>query len=328
MKNKETNIKISVVVPTFNEERSISKLIDALLSQSFLPDEIIICDKHSTDNTIKIVSSYFAKHNNIKIINRIGLCRGAGRNEGIQHSKNEYIALIDAGIIPDKDWLYNFEKNLNTEINYDIIFGSVYFIPNNIFEESYASTFFDKAKKRDYIIPSVASMFMKRSAWKYLGGFPESIDGSYVVEDLRFINLINDSNLSKVFEPKAKVKWIIDLSLKEIFKRFFDNSYGGLKAGFFKTWHLGLVRNLFVISFLIYFAITISNIFYIILIILIPTKSFFYLRFTEWFKKNTIIKKINYLLFTSFIFILIDLSSLLALIKWIFSGFPKIKDKK
>ena len=48
-------IKISVIVPTFNEEKNISKLIKALLSQSFLPDEIIISDGSSTDNTLKII---------------------------------------------------------------------------------------------------------------------------------------------------------------------------------------------------------------------------------------------------------------------------------
>ena len=52
-------IKISVIVPTFNEEKNISKLIKALLSQSFLPDEIIISDGYSTDNTLKIIHSLF-----------------------------------------------------------------------------------------------------------------------------------------------------------------------------------------------------------------------------------------------------------------------------
>ena len=48
-------INISVIIPTYNEEKNISKLIKALLSQSFLPDEIIISDGHSKDNTLKIV---------------------------------------------------------------------------------------------------------------------------------------------------------------------------------------------------------------------------------------------------------------------------------
>ena len=48
-------INISVIIPTYNEEKNISTLINALLSQSFLPDEIIISDGHSKDNTLKIV---------------------------------------------------------------------------------------------------------------------------------------------------------------------------------------------------------------------------------------------------------------------------------
>ena len=319
------SIKISVIVPTYNEEKSIANLIEALLSQSFPPSEIIINDNHSKDNTVSIISSYIDSNKNIRLLSRQGVCRGAGRNEGANHSKYEYVAFIDAGIIPDKDWLLNFVKHYNKK-SHDIIFGSVYFITNNIFEESYASTFFDKSIKKNYIMPSVASMFINKIVWKDIGGFPESIDGSYAVEDLRFIDLIKKSRYDILYEPMARVNWIINLDLKTIFKRFLNNSLGGLKAGFYETWHKGLLRNISIFFLLFIFAIIFSSSLFFLIVALLLLKSFFYLRFTYWFLKSSFIKKFIYLICTSIIFTIIDFASLIGFVKWIFSGLPRLKD--
>ena len=118
-------INISVIIPTYNEEKNISTLINALLSQSFLPDEIIISDGYSTDNTLKIVHDLFKDNDLIKVINRKGKCRGSGRNEGIMSAKNNFLALIDSGTIPEKDWLLNFAKHLKQENKFDLIFSSI-----------------------------------------------------------------------------------------------------------------------------------------------------------------------------------------------------------
>ena len=180
-------INISVIIPTYNEEKNISKLIKALLSQSFLPDEIIISDGGSTDNTLKIIHDLFKDNDLIKVINRKGKCRGSGRNEGIMSAKNNFLALIDSGTIPEKDWLFNFAKHLKQENKFDLIFGAVFFKTTNIFDQSYASIFIDKNKNyNNYLMPSVASIFIKRSIWKKIGGFLESNDGTYNAEDISF----------------------------------------------------------------------------------------------------------------------------------------------
>ena len=61
-------IKISVVVPTLNEETNIAKLLDRLLDQTMKPDEIIISDGGSIDKTIFIINKYIKKNNIIKIV--------------------------------------------------------------------------------------------------------------------------------------------------------------------------------------------------------------------------------------------------------------------
>ena len=136
--------KFSVVVPTYNEEKNIYKLIEALLNQKLLPDEIIISDGGSVDKTLDIVLNFIKKNDKIKILNRNGKCRGSGRNEGINYSKNNLIALIDSGTIPHKNWLYNFAVKLNQNSDFDVIFGSVHYYSLNFFDRSFEATFINR----------------------------------------------------------------------------------------------------------------------------------------------------------------------------------------
>ena len=51
-------MKVSVVIPVYNEKKRIKKCLDSLLSQSEKPDEIIVVDNNSTDSTVSIVRKY------------------------------------------------------------------------------------------------------------------------------------------------------------------------------------------------------------------------------------------------------------------------------
>ena len=96
------NYKVSVIIPTFNEEKSIKNLLESLINQTEKVDEIIISDNHSTDSTKKIIESFSIKNHNIRILDRNGKCRGSGRNQAINNSKNDLIALTNW-----LDWSFN-----------------------------------------------------------------------------------------------------------------------------------------------------------------------------------------------------------------------------
>lgn len=61
-------MRIAVIIPTFNEERFISKTLDSLLSQSFSISQIIIVNDNSTDGTLEIAQEYQKNHNNIQVV--------------------------------------------------------------------------------------------------------------------------------------------------------------------------------------------------------------------------------------------------------------------
>lgn len=93
-------MKISVVIPTYNGERTLKRAIDSIISQQCeeVIFEILICDDLSTDNTLKIAKQYGC----------IILCNerhsggpNAGRNWGIRKATGDLIAFLDQ----DDEWL-------------------------------------------------------------------------------------------------------------------------------------------------------------------------------------------------------------------------------
>lgn len=99
-------MKLSVVIPVYNEEKHIKSCVQSLLNGKRVPDEILIVDGGSTDNTIKILKSF----PQIKILKNKKKNAAAGRNLGIAHATGEVIAFIDGDCYADRLWLSSIEN--------------------------------------------------------------------------------------------------------------------------------------------------------------------------------------------------------------------------
>ena len=84
------DIKISVVIPAYNEEKGIRKVIDGLKNLPIV-DEIIVVNDGSTDSTKKVSAESGAK----VISHEKNSGYGASLKTGIINSKNNIVALID-----------------------------------------------------------------------------------------------------------------------------------------------------------------------------------------------------------------------------------------
>lgn len=86
---------ISVVIPAYNVEKYIIDTIESLLSQTVLPDEIIIINDGSQDKTLSLVLPYV---NNpiIKLFDTPNRGQGEARNRGLIESSSEYIYFFDS----------------------------------------------------------------------------------------------------------------------------------------------------------------------------------------------------------------------------------------
>jgi cellulose synthase/poly-beta-1,6-N-acetylglucosamine synthase-like glycosyltransferase/peptidoglycan/xylan/chitin deacetylase (PgdA/CDA1 family)/spore germination protein YaaH len=105
-KNKVTEINspfASVIIPTYNEEKVISKTILAALNNDYENLEIIVVDDGSKDSTAAIVRESFKDISRVRLICKTNGGKASALNEGILNAKGEIIVAIDADTIIGKN---------------------------------------------------------------------------------------------------------------------------------------------------------------------------------------------------------------------------------
>ena len=91
-------VELSIIIPTYNEEKYLGKLLDSILIQDYKDYEIIISDNNSKDDTLKIAKKYNC--------NIIGGGRPAkARDNGAKISQGKYLLFIDADTILSENCL-------------------------------------------------------------------------------------------------------------------------------------------------------------------------------------------------------------------------------
>ena len=96
---------VSVVIPAYNASSTLAETLQSVLAQTAQPEEILIIDDQSQDDTRKIVEGYQRAHPQVRLIEHD---RNQGvtatRNTGIAAAKGTWIAFLDADDlwVPDK----------------------------------------------------------------------------------------------------------------------------------------------------------------------------------------------------------------------------------
>ncbi len=86
-------MRISVIIPTFNYGRFIGDAIQSAGAQTRSPDELIVVDDGSTDNTSEVVAGFGER---VKYIRRENSGVSSARNRGVEESSGDLIAFLDA----------------------------------------------------------------------------------------------------------------------------------------------------------------------------------------------------------------------------------------
>ena len=110
---------VSVIIPSYNREKTIVEAIQSVLNQTYTDLEVIIVDDGSSDNTRVVIQSIHDSRVKYFYQENAGAC--IARNNGIQFAKGEYIAFHDSDDIWRKDKL---EKQMRVlqESKADIVF--------------------------------------------------------------------------------------------------------------------------------------------------------------------------------------------------------------
>lgn len=103
--------EITVVVPVFNREKYLTRMIDSILSQSYKDFDLILVDDGSTDRTPEICDSYAEKDSRVTVIHKENGGVSSARNAGIEKATGRYLMFADSDDILDNEIL----KKLYTE---------------------------------------------------------------------------------------------------------------------------------------------------------------------------------------------------------------------
>lgn len=114
-------MRISVVIPAYNEEQYIEKCLESIANQTEKPDEIIVVDNNCTDKTVEI-----AKKFGVKIIKEKEQGMIQARNTGFNDAKYEIIARTDCDTLLPPDWISRI-KNAFEDRDLGALSGPTYY---------------------------------------------------------------------------------------------------------------------------------------------------------------------------------------------------------
>ena len=98
-------MKISVIIPTYNEENVILDCLKSLEMQTLKGFEVIVVDDGSTDDTMSLVSSFNAKNFKLRTFSQEHRGPGMARNLGASKAKGKILMFVDSDMTFDRDFI-------------------------------------------------------------------------------------------------------------------------------------------------------------------------------------------------------------------------------
>jgi glycosyltransferase involved in cell wall biosynthesis len=197
--------RISVIVPTLNEEKYLGRTLRSLAEQSFCDFELIVKDGLSQDSTVEIAKEFA----NL-VLSEKDISIGDARNQGAKRAKGDVLAFLDSDTFLDKNGLEVVAEDFTL---YDIAFllpwyGPIQHDVGDVPEvEKEMNRFFVGFENywRKYVDKFCAGMFMPVSsaAFRRVGGFNrrvrciEDMELSYRLR--RIGNVLNDYRAKACF---------------------------------------------------------------------------------------------------------------------------------
>jgi glycosyltransferase involved in cell wall biosynthesis len=271
---KVTMPPVSVIATVYNEGESIRRLLDSLVGQTRFPDEVVICDGGSRDETVAVIETYRGRLPNLNIIVAPGANISRGRNLAIAAAAGPIIASTDAGVRLDPEWLEElvapFEKATDdgrptddrrpttddgvrlthhasritphaSRLTPHAVAGFFVADVQGIFQTAMAATVLPLVDEIDpqRFLPSSRSVAFTKEAWQQAGGYPEWLDYCEdLIFDLRVNELAPAQSTAFAWAPRAVAYFQPRTSLRSFWPQYFRYARGDGKADLWRKRHL------------------------------------------------------------------------------------------
>lgn len=185
------SIKVSVVIPCYNQAEYLPETLDSLIAQNYKEWEGIIVNDGSPDNTEEVALSYVAKDERFKYFKKENGGLSSARNYGIQLALGTFILPLDSDDIIKPEYIEKaieaFEQNPSLKLVYCL--GYCFGVTTGLWDLVYKD--YQSLLLRNSIFCS--AMYRKKD-WELMGGYDEQMLKGF--EDWEFfIRLLDDDSL-------------------------------------------------------------------------------------------------------------------------------------
>ncbi len=224
---------VTVIVPCYNEESTVIKTVESLLSLDYPKDklQILIVNDGSTDNTLDIVLSRFKNHEQIKIHHKENGGKHSALNFAISHAETELISCLDADSFVEKETLKRMIPFFENRETMAVIPSVKIWEPKSILQHiqkvEYSWGIFLRRLLSSlnalYVTPGPFSIF-RTKVFKELGGYKHA----HHTEDMEMAMRMQKNGYKIVNSHSAFVYTVGPEKLKGLYKQRVRWTYGFL----------------------------------------------------------------------------------------------------
>ena len=228
--------RVALCLTVLNEAASIGELLTSLAAQTRPPDEIVVTDGGSDDGTFDILDHWRAGGHPLTVLRQPGANISAGRNAAIRASTAPIVAVTDAGVRLDSDWLEQLVAPFDDADPPDVSAGFFAADSRSAFELALGATTLPHATdiRPDRFLPSSRSVAFTRDAWARVGGYPEWLD---YCEDLVFDLALREHGFRTAWAPDAVVRFRPRPTPRAFYVQYYRYARGDGKADLWRTRH-------------------------------------------------------------------------------------------